>query len=273
MKIRRILVAVDASPGSLSAAAAAAELAATLEAELEGLFVEDAQLLALAAMPLARQAGRLTARLRPLESGEMELQLRVQASRARAALEAIARRQGVGLRFRVARGAVVDEILSAAREADLVALGRAGWSLRRLLGSTARGVLAGGEGQVLLLGEAARLGSPVLLLYDGGPASKTALAIAAAVARRLEGEVRVLVASADEVAGEALSQEARRLLEGHGAAGEVRWLGSTRPAEIGEAVRRLGARTVVLPPGVLGLDAAGFRQLLDEIEHPVVAVH
>lgn len=273
MRIRRILVAVDASPGSLSALEAAAELAAALEAELEGLFVEDTQLIELAGLPLTRQLGRLSASFRRLESREMELQLRVQAAQARQALEQIARRLEVSHRFRVARGTVIDEILQAAREADLVALGRAGWSLRRLLGSTARAVLAQGVGRVLLLGEAARLGSPVLVLYDGGEPAKAALAIAAALARRLRGEVRVLVASADAARGDALSEEAARLLKEEGAAGEVRWLSSTEAADIGEAVHSLGARTVVLAPGVLGLDAAGLHELLEEIELPVVAVH
>ena len=51
--IARILVALDASPASVAAAAAAASLAGRLHAELEGVFVEDADLLALAAYPAA----------------------------------------------------------------------------------------------------------------------------------------------------------------------------------------------------------------------------
>lgn len=273
MKVRRILVALDASPASLRAAEAAAELAAALGAELVGLFVEDVRLIRLADLPPARQAGRMSATLRRLESGEVELQLRVQAARARAALERIAGRERIRHRFQVARGTVADEILQAAGQADLLALGRGGWSLRPTLGSTVRAVLAARRGRVLLLGEGARLGSPVLVLYDGGEPAQAALALAATVARRVEGEVRVLVASDDEARGGELSEEASRRLEEHGAAGEVRWLASTELADIVQAIRRLGARTVVLAPGVLGLDAAGLAELLEEIEHPVVAVH
>jgi nucleotide-binding universal stress UspA family protein len=43
--IRRILVALDASPHSFAALEAAAHLAAHLEAELFGLYVEDENLL------------------------------------------------------------------------------------------------------------------------------------------------------------------------------------------------------------------------------------
>ena len=46
--IRRILVALDASPHSQAALQAASELAAALKAELVGIFVEDVNLLHLA---------------------------------------------------------------------------------------------------------------------------------------------------------------------------------------------------------------------------------
>ena len=51
----RILVALDASPQSEAALRAAAELAALLEAELEGLFVEDINLLHLCGLPFGRE--------------------------------------------------------------------------------------------------------------------------------------------------------------------------------------------------------------------------
>ena len=48
---RRILVALDASAHSHAALAAAVALAARLHAEIEGLFVEDINLLRLAELP------------------------------------------------------------------------------------------------------------------------------------------------------------------------------------------------------------------------------
>ena len=52
---RRILVVLDASPFGLEALEAAAGLAARLRAELQGLFVEDVDLLRLAGLPFARE--------------------------------------------------------------------------------------------------------------------------------------------------------------------------------------------------------------------------
>ena len=65
---RRILVALDASPHSLAALEAAAELAASLRAELIGLFVEDANLLRVAGFPFAREFGAYTAQAREIDA-------------------------------------------------------------------------------------------------------------------------------------------------------------------------------------------------------------
>jgi hypothetical protein len=53
--IRRILIALDASPDGLSALETSAWLAARMNAELQGLFVEDESLLRIAEIPLARE--------------------------------------------------------------------------------------------------------------------------------------------------------------------------------------------------------------------------
>ena len=70
--IRRILVALDASTHSLAALETAAGLAARLEAELVGLFVEDINLLRAAELPFARETSFYSSSLRPLERGELE---------------------------------------------------------------------------------------------------------------------------------------------------------------------------------------------------------
>ena len=74
--VRRILVALDASAHSLAAVEAAARLAEKVDAELEGLFVEDVNLIRLARLELAREIDVLSARLRDLESQQLERQLR-----------------------------------------------------------------------------------------------------------------------------------------------------------------------------------------------------
>ena len=51
--VRTILVALDASPGSMAALEAGARVAARLDAELVGLYVEDENLLKVGDLPIA----------------------------------------------------------------------------------------------------------------------------------------------------------------------------------------------------------------------------
>lgn len=183
VSIRRVLIALDASPSSLAALEAAAVLAAALDAELSGLFVEDANLLRVAELPSARVLGSYSGRPLALGRRDVERGLRAQARRAHSALAAVA--QGVPLRwsFRVARGTVAPEILAAISESSLVVLGKTGRSGSRF-GSTARAVAADAPGPVLIAGHGARRGSNLAVLYDGSPASERALGLAAGLARK-----------------------------------------------------------------------------------------
>ncbi|NIO41266.1 MAG: universal stress protein, partial [Burkholderiales bacterium] len=113
-EVRRILVALDASPHSQAALRAAAELAAELKAELLGVFVEDINLLRLAALPGAEEVVSALGRARALDPVRLERALRLQAAELRRALESVAAETHVRWAFRVTRGRVVNELLSAA---------------------------------------------------------------------------------------------------------------------------------------------------------------
>ena len=86
LAIRRILVALDGSYHSLAALEAAAELAASLEAELHGLFVEDVNLLRVAGSPVAREVCYPFSRTTRPNQRTMERQLRAQATQALSSL-------------------------------------------------------------------------------------------------------------------------------------------------------------------------------------------
>jgi len=120
VKIRRIIVGLEPASRSRALLEAAADLAGSLEAELIGLFVEDADLLHFAGLPFAREVGFASARSRPLDVESMERSLRAWADEARRMLASVAGRTSVRWSFRVARGSVAAELLAAASEADLV---------------------------------------------------------------------------------------------------------------------------------------------------------
>jgi nucleotide-binding universal stress UspA family protein len=126
--IRRILVALDASPHSLAALDMAVDLAARVEAELAGLFVEDVELLRMAELPSAREIADTTAHAIPLDRSIMERKLRAQSEQIRNAVAAAAQRAQVRWSFQTVRGQVTSALRAAVTEDDIVAIGRLGWS-------------------------------------------------------------------------------------------------------------------------------------------------
>ncbi|MGD8866891.1 MAG: universal stress protein [Gemmatimonadales bacterium] len=272
--IRRILVALDASPDSLAALAASAELAAAIEAELLGLYVEDTDLMHAREHPFALEIDFLSAAPRPLQSGELERQLRVQAARVRQMLARMADSIGVRWSFRSVRGRVASELLARVEEADLVILGATGHSLRRGPGSTVRALLEVGSGPVMVLRRGTRLGRTIHVLYDGTPAGLQALAAAVSLRTR-EDSLLVVVLLGSE------GDEMRRMDE------EVQaWLAERRlrarriglPRGPGE-MRRLASLLlqdrsglIVVPRTSLAREGRAFRDLLSGVKCPLLVV-
>jgi nucleotide-binding universal stress UspA family protein len=273
-RIRRILVALDVSPHSLSALEAAAELAVQLQAELLGLFVEDVDLLRLAQLPDSREMGSLSSQPRELDSQYLERQLRAQARRARRALARRAERSKVPWSFRVARGAITAELLAAAADADLTILGKSGLSRPgRRLGSTARQMLLQTDRQTMFFERGARLGMPVLIVYDGSPAAQRALAAATQLLRAVERQLTVLTLAADEEAARAVEARAARWLKNEGLEAHFRWLSHADPRGIVDVIQSEGCQVVVLPKSVAGMPEEVVTQLLETLDCPVLFVH
>ncbi|WP_363318814.1 universal stress protein [Chlorobium sp.] len=179
--IRSIAVGIDCSPHSLASLKTAAELAARMQAELLGIFVEDINILRLAELPFCQEIRQYSPEPEQIESAGLEQMLRSQAKQAETSLQREAEIFRIRHTFSIRRGNVAKEVVAAALEADLLVLGRSGRSptCRKGLGSTARGALSGSPKNILLM----RTGyiaenEAVLVLCDGSDASKASLAIA-----------------------------------------------------------------------------------------------
>ena len=194
--LHRILVALDASPGSLAALAAAVELARQAEAELEGVFVEDTALLSVAEAPHAREIGYHSGEERPLSPASMERKLRTQSEIARKALEDAATPAQVRWSFRTVRGNVVAQLMAAAANADLLAMGKLGWSVgsRFRIGSAAM-ELAESAIPLLLSDSAVRAQGRVCVYFDGSDSAKRSFRVAAQIAASDSRSVWALLAA------------------------------------------------------------------------------
>jgi nucleotide-binding universal stress UspA family protein len=269
---RRILVALDTSAHGRAALEAAAAFAADLEADLLGLFVEDANLLRLAALPFARESGWGPGGDAPMQEQAMARALRAEAEQLRRELAAAAERLHVRWSFRVARGLVYEEIRVAAERVDLIVMGCAGRNptTGARLGSTARRTAQAGPCSVALLRPGARPGRPVVLVYPAGDTAGSALALAARLTRE-DGHNLVVLVPPDPATGAALLPDTvRQQLADQGIRARVGPLARGDADGLAALVREIGGRLIVLPAGHPLADEESLTRLIARAGCPVV---
>lgn len=264
---RVILVAIDASPHSLAALESAAKLAARLHAELRGMYVEDINLVRMSELPFASAVTSSGESYR-LTREDLERQLHRQAEIARRALESAGARSKVVCSFSVVRGTVTREIVSAASGAEIVTVGRAGWSVRggKRLGSVVRSLLSE-AGASLLMVEENGIDGPFAVVYDGGAAAARALDLAAALAADHLSPVRVFLI------GEAVQQKDRveAELRNRGIAAHLEILSADLASGLVASLKGSITRTVLLPASVFG-EAVQAVRLLEHLNRTVMVV-
>lgn len=181
--VDRILVALDNSPQGQAALRTAAQLAAQLQGELEGVFVEDDNLLRLCDLPFCQEVGLFSATPRPLDSRSVERQLRGLATSLRQSLAQVAGAMHIPWSFRVARGCVADELLAAAENAFLLTLSHHEQAFASPVGITAQLVAQRSTRPLLILGKANQLVRPFTLVYTASESASRALHFATRLVR------------------------------------------------------------------------------------------
>ncbi len=279
VRFRRILMAVDSTPENLFTIESVANLAARLEAELLGLFVEDIDLLRLAEHPEASAVSLLSAGRQHLTLGTVQQALRAQAARGRRAVEEAAARRRVRSSFQVRRGRVATEVLALAEDADLVIVG---WSTggfpgpslnhRRPPGTTARAVAAGASGSVLVLRHRVAFKGPVLAVYDGSADAARVITAAIQLADREGAGMEIVLATGDAVEAGRWRLTLEKELRGHRL--PVRFV-SMPDADLDRLCRtaqRDHATVMVLGAASPLLDGVGTADLFERIDCSVLLV-
>lgn len=196
--IRRVLVAVDGSIASLESLKTTVRLAAVARAQIEGIFVEDTNLLSFAELPFSSVTGAHFAQAQPFGRNDVERELRARCHRAQQAVGNAATAAGVPWSFRVVRGNVQRTILAAASDFDLLSLGYAGVSASRRAcgGSTAHFALRSAPGSVLVFRHGSSLKHAPVVALPSGTTTESAVSVvkrAALLAQALERELRIVV--------------------------------------------------------------------------------
>jgi nucleotide-binding universal stress UspA family protein len=266
--IRRILLALDTATHDRAAFEAATALAAHLDAELHALFVEDINLLRLAALPFARETRLISATTRRLQNPDMEHALRAEATRAQAMLATVATRLNVRWSFQVTRGQVAAQVRAAALETDLVALIFSGGAPAGLthIAATIETLMRGAACPLLMLPPGSGIRPPFVVVYDGSTASARALRLAAPLALAEGQGVTVLLAAVDPPMARRLRSEADALLAGTKVTAQYPVLPRPDATAIARAVRAASAGTLLMAADSPVFDGTARRRLLEELE-------
>ncbi|MBI3433029.1 MAG: universal stress protein [Hydrogenophilales bacterium] len=257
--VPRIWVALDESPRSTAALTAAADLAAGLDAELAGLFVEDINLQHLIGLPFAREFSLLSGVGRPLSQDDVERTWRREAETLQRLLAEAAGSLRLRWSFHVARGRVSAEMNTLAQAFDLIVLGRrSGIQVMTVSRTAARHA-----------GNRPRTG-PVLVLLDEGSISARSLDLGVMLARRHGAELLLLIDAENEDAYRVTCAAAQTALKARETSGRCVWLIGINGSKLIQVARREEAGCLVLPDKERFLRTEGLDRVLDEIECPIV---
>lgn len=273
-QIQRIVVALDASPQSAILLEAAARLAQSLQVELVGLFVEDANLLRLSELPFAQEIGSFSTARRSLGAMYLERQLRSQAMQLQRMLVRTAARFEVPCSFQVVRGPIAAELRKAAAETDLFVLGRSGRTHRGHfpLGSTTRALIVEAPRLTLVLHQPAQWRQPILVAYDGSAAAQRALYLAARLTQDRDVPLVVVLIGDEPHAAEELRHAVANWLHNRGLRARYQWLARANIARMVNLVMMEQGGAFVLPVTGMKLQEAALLSVLDELQCPVLLV-
>lgn len=251
--VRRIAVMLDAFDLSIAALEQAVRLAGHTGAQLEGIFVEDIDLLQLAELPFLREVRRSSHSVEAMNPSRMEQEFRVLARRAERLLGEQAARHHVSWSFRIWRGSIDSDLLAAALEVDVLALTRLGAALARV--------------------QAARPGrSAIAVLYVGGEASARALDTAVSLAAEQQSRLNILLPVASAVDAAALQQQAAAQLGELVDVTEFIRIPDTSLPSLLEALTGTDSAALILQRDHPVLQAATLRQCLNSLNCPLLVV-
>ena len=232
---RTVVLALDTTPGGHTLEMAL-NLAMLMQARVEGLFVEDTDLLRLAALPFAREIASLSAQLRPFASDALEQSLRSQALRLQRQLAREAEARQLQWGFRVVRDRMLRAARIAASDADLFIMQNPHMRQRGAASAT------------------------VGVVYEG---TMAAIEIAAQLAQG--NAVRVLLTRQfDDKRNEITAR-----ITGLGAHPVFINLRDTRAAAIGEVARHQHLSLLILPD-TLAIDDTALQSLMDSAPCTIV---
>jgi nucleotide-binding universal stress UspA family protein len=264
--IRRVAVALDASLQSSQAMQAAAELAASLQAELEGIFIEDINLIRLAELPFTREIRPTSMTEETVNLQRMEQELRSLARQEQQKLERVAREKGISCSFRVRRGQIKTELMEAVTEVDVLTLCRPGYVSekfrRQTIGYTLRAAAFPRQ----------QARPSVSVIFGSARNEKRALMAAARFADRLDMDISVLVTGDSDAETDDLRREANTLLESQTQRVNYIRLSENQVSELVTATASSNSRVLLINSNNSLVTGGQLWHYLEQVHCPVLII-
>lgn len=246
---RKILVAVDTSSHSRAALQAAAVLAQKMEGSIHGIFVQDEIWQKISRLPAKTTISELTGARVNLEEQDIQQQINMLKKRLQRELQTISRQNKISYTWQTVQGRVEKEILKAARDADLVTIGRRGCSFpqKKKLGSSAKAIIQTTEKPLLILKKGLQLGESVSAIYDGSDESRRSVQLAISLAVKNESSVTVLRINDTRDIEQPDDEELEKMIASSPVPVEVQQLNITNIWSLTHSINRRRAGLLIIP--------------------------
>jgi nucleotide-binding universal stress UspA family protein len=273
--LRKILVAVDTSAHSRAALEAAAILAKITEANISGIFVQEEHWNHIGKLSSVSAVNELTGQSQLLKEEDLQQQIELLAKRLQRDLQQISRRHQIEHSWNTKRGEVAEEILKAARDADLITIGRRGRSFiqKNKLGSTARKIIQKADKPVLILKKGLRLGNTLTVLYNATPQSRKGLWMALDIAEENSSELSVMVTAGNQSEGSERDKEVEKLVEDAPIRVNVTMFQQLNVGQFLNIVNYQHSGLLIIPKNQSFLQGEALEITIEHIQCPVLLVN
>ncbi len=267
----RVLAGFGAIADEAATIDTAMALAQALEAEIAGCFVEDIDLLNLAALPFARAVRPADRSVEEIEHEQMQRQISRAASNWETMLEARARGARVRCSFKTMRGGYSAEIARETATTDIVVMNPANLPQHRqdAVSLLLHGLREAAGTVILPERHHKRAGGPIVLVATEPDGERSVFELAERIARTM-GSRTIVLLGGDDPAGPSKARAVAQ--EVFGARADFRNLPGDHMSAIAATLADLHPSFVVLQPSAGSLTDAMIELLLNAGRAPLMLI-
>jgi nucleotide-binding universal stress UspA family protein len=260
--VKRITVTLDASESGRVPLETAVRLAAITGAELEGVFVEDINLMRLPGLPFLREVRPWSLSGEEISTQRMQRELRTLARRAEQMLERAARELGVSWSFQIWRGRAEAASLASAFGADILSLGRVSSLVSSRVFATSRPFIS----------RSREMDTSISVLFSDSEQGVRAVETACSLASDMNAPLTVILPAVEAQELSGLRERAVAALKRHDQVARVVQITGSDAQSLVRAAGTAGMSILVTEADHPLLQQAGLDQCLKRFFCPVLLV-